>query len=47
MMNSEVPTACFIGKLAKNNKAGIIKNLHQLLKPYYQTNKSPMKVSEN
>ena len=26
IINSEVPTACFIGKLAKNNKAGIIKN---------------------
>lgn len=26
IINSEVPTACFMGKLAKNNKAGIIKN---------------------
>jgi hypothetical protein len=34
-INSEVPTACFMGKLAKNNKAGIIKTLHQLLKTYY------------
>jgi hypothetical protein len=25
IINSEVPTACFMGKLAKNNKAGIIK----------------------
>ena len=26
MINNDVPTACFMGKLAKNNKAGIIKN---------------------
>ena len=25
IINNEVPTACFIGKLAKNNNAGIIK----------------------
>ena len=26
IMNSEVPMACFIDKLAKNNRAGMIKN---------------------
>ena len=26
IINNEVPTACFMGKLAKNKRAGIIKN---------------------
>jgi hypothetical protein len=26
MINNEVPTACFMGKFAKNNKAGMIKS---------------------
>ncbi len=26
MINNEVPTACFIGNLAKNKRAGIIRN---------------------
>jgi hypothetical protein len=35
IINSEVPTACFMGKLAKNNKAGIIKNPPPAPKTYY------------
>jgi hypothetical protein len=33
MINNEVPTACFMGKFAKNNKAGMIKIHHQPRNP--------------
>jgi hypothetical protein len=45
MINNEVPTACFIGKLAKNNRAGMIKTSTSAQKPIMRPTKKPTTAS--